>query len=998
MQPILSSTSEMSPAPRRRLARQNAADLALAVGRPVRRRSLRRFFTSRRGVVSVLSMMFLVLFGSLTAAMAIASQGNIKTASTHLHVMRAMSSAETGLKIATERLAEASSRFVISHSQMDASAVEALWTGDLGDLGTTIVLPPPSGHAEASLPSSLAEAVSLIHAADDGVIAFGDVLAPVITAAPAGTDLSVYKADGWVVTPIVALEELPFDADAQVTQPAFQVVYAPLANGTDVRIIVTGFDFAYRRAGQPLSRVIMQDVRLTKRVNHAVISPSRIMIGKNVQVTGDLGARYEDLDWTNGDPMVLRSDFKGLDPVLDQKLADFYTAVASSDVDHDNRLRVGHPVEGAAIPDMDGGDYGGDPEQSPFADITGDGYVDEFDIFINHFDADGDGRVMLSDALRAGTPNEMETAEFVDSSGNPIDDDLAFLVDSWNPDRNRNGVYGFIDLNGDGTWNAGTEALLDYDADLEVYRDQELGYRDGCIDRLDRYTKVKGSLSFRTTQNAWTGAHGAWTDVIRGAIKPNKGDSAMAFGLTDAQLPEITSSSFSDSENALQAAADGEAFWAQVALNLGVSESALAEYVEAKPDDSDQPRYMRLDPDTDFDGLPDNWNWAYYEKAPFNSPAHNDYYYRPIFMNMVFRNVKIPQGVNGLFINCTFVGVTHVRTHTDNDHPYWTVYGSMDINPATGRPGPTIQRWIYGDDAGETAADAPPELPSSAIPPEEYILMAQSPLDWGDLPDSMRASFPPAELAKLRDPIIIDGKRVTNTKLYSNNCRFHDSLFVGSIVSDTPVAYTHVRNKLQFTGKTRFATQHPTAPDDGLLNPSADDLAEIAKSSMMLPNYSVDIGSFNSPPEQNVALKGVVVAGVMDVRGNASIDGALLLTFRPESGQGPLVDISGNPVGNPAGFNTTLGYFGPEDGDGESLDPATLPIIGGERIVGWDIDGDGLPDIGPNEAAPPGATAVPFYGYGRISLRFDPDMTLPNGIMLPVQITPRPETYAEGHP
>ena len=49
---------------------------------------------TRRGVVSVLAMMILVLFGSLSVAMAIASQGNLRTASTHLHVLRAMGASE----------------------------------------------------------------------------------------------------------------------------------------------------------------------------------------------------------------------------------------------------------------------------------------------------------------------------------------------------------------------------------------------------------------------------------------------------------------------------------------------------------------------------------------------------------------------------------------------------------------------------------------------------------------------------------------------------------------------------------------------------------------------------------------------------------------------------------------------------------------------------------------------------------------------------------------
>ncbi len=240
--------------------------------------------------------------------------------------------------------------------------------------------------------------------------------------------------------------------------------------------------------------------------------------------------------------------------------------------------------------------------------------------------------------------------------------------------------------------------------------------------------------------------------------------------------------------------------------------------------------------------------------------------------------------------------------------------------------------------------------------------------------------------------------RVTDTRPYSNNIRFHDSLFVGSIVSDVPHEYTHVRNKLQFTGKTRFLQEHPT--DEGL-NPEEIDLPELVKSSMMLPNFSVDVGTFNSPPEQEVKLHGTVVAGVLDVRGNAEIEGSLLLTFAPVYGEGPLKDVSGNPVGNPAGFNASLGYFGPEDGDEESYDPWDLPEVDGVKIVGWDLNGDGFADLGPDETPTQdefdaGAVSVPFNGFGRIRLQFNSDAALPDGLMLPVKALPVGASYREG--
>lgn len=942
----------------------------------------------RRGVVAVLAMMFLILFGSLGAAMAIVSKGNLRTASTNQHVMRAMGAAETGLSVAASRLANAASRFIVEKGQVGETFGWHLWTGSLtGPDGQIVVLPPPSGHGEYSDPAGIAEAVANRHAADLDIVEIDGLTEPSIGPAPDGTDPAVYMLDYWVTTPALALH----GASENGTSPAFQIVYAPLANGTDIRVIVTGFDFDYERPNTPLTRVLMQDFRLVKRVNHAIVSPSRIMIGKNVLIHGDLGCAYTDVDQENGHPLMIRSDFRGLSPLLDAKLDDLYAGLADYDIDGDGRLRVDHPIEGLGVPSGET-DYDGDttPDYA-FADVTQDGYVDEFDVFIRQFDANEDGKVTLSADLTLGTPADGMTPEFVDAGGDPIDEDLALLIDSSNPDRNRNGIYGFEDLNRNGRWDYPDEPLLDYDDDHGIYRDQVLGYRDGFIDRRDLYAKVNGKLMFKVVEADWAAAHPDYADELAGTIIPSAGDPPLTFDAPDKDLPDISADSFTNSRNALSDAADGALFENQVAAQLGISVNDLADYVETKVD-PDSPKYYRLDPDTDGDGLPDNHDSAYFEKMPYNSPAYADWYYRPVYENMVFKDVRIPTGNNGLYRNCTFAGVTFVDSHLDNTHVNWSLYGKLKLDD-NGRPVPDPDREVYGDDPGED--QFPPMLPPSALPPEQILSISfDTPLDKGDIPADQIAMI--TNYDDLPDPLVIDGKRITDTKALSNNLRFHDCLFVGSIVSNSPDVYTHVRNKLQFTGGTRFVSQHPDYPDDPDYNPETDDLPEIAKSSMMLPNYSVDIGSFNSPPTQYVDLRGAIIAGVLDVRGSASIDGALLLTFKPVAGEGPLQDIFGNPVGNPAGFNTTLGYFGPDDGDNESLDPADLPIVDGVKIVGWDTNGDGLADVGPFDAPPDGATAVPFYGYGGIDITFDPDLVMPDGILLPLQVDPVPLTYKEG--
>jgi hypothetical protein len=964
----------------------------------VNKSNRRKMLRTRKGVASVLAMMFLIIFGSLVAAMAISSTGNIRTAAMHLHVMRAMSAAETGMEVAEDRLFEAASRFVVSQSDIDSAFTWGLWTGNGIAIGEHSVLPASSGYAEVNPPAGMAEALANHHNSDLNIIAGGDFIATaMVGSAPAGTDENEYLMTNWVYTPAVAIETPEAEG---ALPPAFQIRYVPLADGQHIRVIVDGFDFDYRQNNEPIRRTLSRDYRLVKRVNHAIISPNKIMIGKNVRVVGDLGARFDDIEFEMGDPLVIRSDFFGLDPVMDLKLADFFAGVDAHDVDGDNRLRVGHPIESQGIPSNDT-DYGADGEaDTAFVDVTEDGYLDEFDIFIRHFDADGDKRVTLSAALILGTPAEAAgaTPEFTS------DDDLAMLLDGGNADRNRNGVHGYDDVNDNRTYEPGVDVLLDFDSRTNSYPDLDLGYRDGYIDMMDQYAKVNGRVVFRVNAAAWETEQGDYEPKLRGPIRPEDNQSPLMFDAPDEVLPEISVDSFSDTENALIAAASGDEFWSQVAAQLGADVGSLAQWQSGdNPGGPDDPEFTAVWADEDYDGVPDNAADAYFERSPFNSPNYADWYYRPVFRRFTFRNVVIPLGLNALFVDCEFIGATLVETTVENTHPHWTIYGQMVMNETFGYPVPAHDRGAYGTDGGDDPDDVVgmPLLPDSARPPLQILEKAVEPLDKGDVLVSEIVNYTADAYAALPNPLIVDGKRVTDTKKVSNNIRFHDCLIVGSIVGRTPVNYTQVRNKLQFTGATRFALQHPDYPDSGQHNPEPDDLEELAKSSMMLPNYSVDIGTFNSPPEQDVRLSGAIIAGVLDIRGNASIKGALLLTFLPVHGEGPLVDVAGNPIGNPAGFNASIGYFGPDEGDFESLDPESLPMVGGVRIVGWDLDGDGIADLGPDaeptqQQLDDGAVTVPFHGYGRIELSYDPDMTLPSGLKLPLQVSPRAGSYQEG--
>jgi hypothetical protein len=282
------------------------------------------------------------------------------------------------------------------------------------------------------------------------------------------------------------------------------------------------------------------------------------------------------------------------------------------------------------------------------------------------------------------------------------------------------------------------------------------------------------------------------------------------------------------------------------------------------------------------------------EAVPFGAANPYDYYYRPVYENMTFTNVTIPKGTNALFKNCTFIGVTFVDTEPMNNDPNYNYNGMIDAN--------------------------------------------------GQLKHADKAVTVGNETIPGNDPN-------NSTKNKGNNLRFDNCTFEGAIVSNVPQSYTQVRNKLNFTGDTKFKdltdpTQTP--------NLTQEQRELFRRSTIMAPHMSVEVGTFAGVSEATpkVHLSGVIVAGIIDLRGDIRIDGTLLTTFEPRSNEGPVIgETSPN-------FNTTLGYFAKTSGD---MEANTLP-----------------------------------NGLGKIQIRYDPTLPLPDGITAPVSLTPLRPSFFEG--
>jgi hypothetical protein len=784
-------------------------------------------------------MMFLMLFGSLAAAMAVVAQGNMRTADSGLKVSRAMSAAETGLVFAAQRLEAETRRFVVEKGVIDEAFAGRLWMGGpfTPSDGDITVLPPVGYPPQGPTPSGIAQAVRDAHLADQHsfIADPGDSVFPSIDA-----DYGTLR-----VRPI-ALSALP-GGQPNPNGPYFRLRYEPLVNG-HVRVVSQGVE-------QGIIRTLQMEFAIVKRIEFAIISPNRIMIGKNVLIDGPLGSRYGiepgELNSAHGHPLVMRSDFYHLDPQLDAKLDLFFDRVAQYDVDGDGRLRVNHPLESQGL------------AGTGLADHTGDGYVDDWDIFLAHFDANGDGMVVYDAALACAAGMCGLSVEF------DVDLQLARLIDRARPDRDHDGVF--------------------------TPSDTMLGYNDGVLDARDEYAKVRGRLAFAVSRSAWEGAHGEpyQANAVHGPIRRGLEQPAVLFEVSSGDMIEITTAMVSDSQGWFDNhSQSGAPFELQVTGQGGTHPSSV----------------------------------TVWEEVPWGSFGAYDWYQRPIYQNLTFTNVRIPAGTNALFVDCTFVGVTFIETESDCTHANWNFSG---------------QRTRVDDGEGGFA-------------------------------------YPLTELGERLISYHPEHGDIADTKPYSNNIRFHNCTFLGSVSGIVPGQYTHWRNKVQMTGQTRFYID----PNDAelLAQPDAAELQalllsiqpayreEMEKSSILMPGWSMDVGSFTSDPEvppQDVAritLKGLIIAGIMDIRGNADVHGTLMMTFRPRVGEGPLAYAPPDCFSCLTAFVTEIGYFGPEDGAFEG--------------------------IGPDHHD--------FDGFGEIALRYNPHAKLPDGIPWPLLAEPLPDTYLEG--
>ena len=114
----------------------------------------------------------------------------------------------------------------------------------------------------------------------------------------------------------------------------------------------------------------------------------------------------------------------------------------------------------------------------------------------------------------------------------------------------------------------------------------------------------------------------------------------------------------------------------------------------------------------------------------------------------------------------------------------------------------------------------------------------------------------------------------------SNNVRFENCQFNGVIVTGVPNDFKWKKNMLYFTGSAMFNN------------------TVMEETTILAPNFNVNLGNTQTLLSQSESvLTGLVVGGIVDVRGNANIDGTLLSIYDP----GPLGSVA-------AQYGTNVGF------------------------------------------------------------------------------------------
>jgi hypothetical protein len=276
-----------------------------------------------------------------------------------------------------------------------------------------------------------------------------------------------------------------------------------------------------------------------------------------------------------------------------------------------------------------------------------------------------------------------------------------------------------------------------------------------------------------------------------------------------------------------------------------------------------------------------------------------------------------PQNMSGMKISdydtTTYYNATRTANGGSGDipSPSATQYNGNDASLET-LPPTCGTKWRYErfphDNGNYTTG--------SGILVKRYIYKNQTFTD-ARLPNDKNALF---INCNFNNVLYVDcGKTTSNY----NNVRFDNCTFNGTIVTNTPQTFDWQKNTLYYTGSATFQNNTDS------------------EATILAPHFNVNLGNTNPVAGTENILRGAIVGGIVDVRGNAEVFGTII----------SMADTSMYT----SGYVTNIG--------------ATLSDGGSETVAIGDV--------------------------GTINITPDPAKMLPSGITSPIVIKPVQDSYTE---
>lgn len=629
-----------------------------------------------RGAAALLAMLFLVLMTTLTVAMFTMATTNVQSAYNLTDVSRAQASAEAGARFMAYRFSHMTNRPKTSSGNITQTVATTLWP-------------------------TIQQAI------------IDDFSKDTINGVTNYNKMQTAAERTWTVS------GSKMTSNAILTQTGgatFTLSLAPKA--TDTTVVVLSSTGRYNQA----VRTITMEFKIEKKIKFAVVGKVPIQLGRNTIVEGPIAMGTPN----KFPPLLMLSDFMHFDTTLKNTLTAWNTFLQANHGGYDNRISVNNSVEYAAA------------SNAGYHDVNGDAYIDEWDFFLDRFDANHDKAVSKAEFTKAST-------------GQLYDANLFKAIDSINAPM----------YTGDPT---------------------RMGYMDDKLDDSDGYAKIRGYVMLAPTADAWTAnlapSGKDINDMIQGQIITTEpGQIPVSFGVNPSEMIDLDPANFEECANNFKArtgtnaGSTALAGGAKAVIKNKTLTATDVQVMKVTGVGSSSFQVNDLVPKALYDSvnasLPagkkmtgtDQTQAAATEHTPYGSTVWQATYKRPVFKNMVFENVQIPKGMNALFDNCTFKGVTWV----DGERDITTSGGAVTYDQAQG------MNWSKA------------KLSGSGTFSKDSVLLA------GGTPTT--------------------GQMVTKGSQSGNNLRFNNCEFQGPLAGAYATAYTHFANSWEFTGSTMFNNQ-----------------------------------------------------------------------------------------------------------------------------------------------------------------------------------------------